>query len=179
MNEPTPAQQIAAALHDLSLKGSCFVAIDGFTGAGKSTLADSLAGLIDADVVRVDDLSAPGVLPWEWERFLTEVWQPIRNGVPATYRKHHWTLTEPGEMAKVRTGRPVILEGVKSSLLHLRPYLDFIVWVETGVDVRLERAQARGAQRFECWSTNWRPVEEQWALDENPNLAANLVVSGE
>ena len=179
MDQISSAQSIAARLQEHELSGSYLIAIDGFTGAGKTTLADALADLIGAEVVRVDDLSAPGVLPWEWERFLAEIWLPIRDGKQTSYRKHHWTLQEPGELALVRSDRPVILEGVKSSLLQLRPYADFIVWVETDLEIRIERAKARGATRFECWSTNWRPVEEEWARIEKPQLAADLVVSGE
>ena len=175
----TSAQLIATQVAHLQPSGSFLLAIDGFTCAGKSTITDTLANLLDATVVRVDDLSAPGVLPWEWQRFLHEIWIPIRDGQDVIYRKHHWTQCEPGEQVVVRSGKPVILEGVQASLAQLREHLDFIVWVETALDIRIDRATERGAERFKCWSTNWRPVEEAWERTERPRFAADLVVSGD
>lgn len=172
-------QRVREAVHDGNLLArTSLIAIDGPTAAGKTTLAAHLAPMLGAQVVAVDQLSAPGSRPWEWQRFRDEIWVPLAAGRSVRYQRHHWTQPEPGEFAALEPGRPVILEGLRSSIAELGDITDLVVWVDAPDDVRVERARARDPQRFACWSTKWRPIEEEWLAADDPRARADLVVSG-
>jgi hypothetical protein len=158
------------------LHRGCLIGVDGLGAAGKSSFADQLAERVHGAVVRVDDLSQPGVLPWEIGRFLSEIVEPLVQGRPARYRRWHWTASSPGEWLEVPTGVPVILEGVRSTDLANRAPFDLRIWLEVPEQVRLDRARRRDPDRFSCWTTNWMPREAAWAAEQQPMDRADLVV---
>src|SRR5690242_15913402 len=69
------------------------VAVDGPSGAGKTTFALRLAKLLDAPVVHTDDL----LDGWDdqftfWERLERQVLSPLRRGETAGYQRYQWHL---------------------------------------------------------------------------------------
>ncbi len=159
------------------------VAIDGYGGAGKSTLAAAVCRLLLAggrrtDVVHTDDFaSADNPLDW-WPRLITQVLDPLRAGAPARYRRHDWTLGRLAEWNSVEPGGVVLLEGVSASRLAFRPYLSLAVWVETPADERLRRGLERdGAQARDQW-LRWMADEVAWGDSERPWAQADVVVPG-
>lgn len=152
------------------------IGIDGLGAAGKTTLAERLRELTGAQLVHVDDLSAPGVLPWEVDRFRAEVWAPYRRGEPTAFRRWHWTSGQPGELQLVDPERVLILEGVRATDSTVDAPFALRVWVQAPEEVRLDRARRRDPDRFECWSTTWRPREQAWYRAARPDRQAGLII---
>jgi uridine kinase len=156
-----------------------FVGIDGLSCAGKTTFANRLAAALGGDVVHGDDMSRPGRPLWEHERFVSEVYEPVRASGSAAYRRWHWTSQEPGEVMTV-SRTPVVVEGVHVTDDAVTVPWDVRVWVTVDEDVRIERAKVReGGERWECWSTNWMPQEAAYVAAQNPEARADVVVVGD
>ncbi len=158
---------------------SGFVGVDGPSCAGKTTFAALLAEVLGATVVAGDDLSRPGRPLWEHERFVAEVYQPVAAGRDGRYRRWHWTSARPGDEVVVPAGRPVVVEGVRTTDVAVAVPWDVRVWVDADRDVRLDRARTRdGGARWQCWSTRWLPREDAYVALQRPYERADVVVTG-
>lgn len=151
------------------------LAIDGRSGAGKSSLAALLASVYDgALVVHMDDfflqrhqrtaqrLQTPGGNV-DHERFLEEVLLPMRRGEAFWYRPFDCGRMEIGEGMRLLPGRLCIVEGSYS----LHPSLASVV--DLGVALRIDAAAQRarilarnGEQMLARFTEMWIPLEEQY-----------------
>ena len=164
-------------------QSTSIVAIDGYGGAGKSTLAARLeerlrAGGARVDLVHTDDFaSADHPLNW-WPRMIDQVLQPFRAGTAARYQRYDWDSERLAEWHSIEPGGLVLLEGVSSSRNAFRPYLSLAVWVETPADERLRRGLARDGEHMREQWRRWTADETAWGESELPWARADVVVSG-
>jgi uridine kinase len=158
-----------------------FVGIDGFGGAGKSTLATAIAERVSrAVVVRVDDFWGPNIAEWDWLRFRAQLLEPLLAARPARYQVWNWVDDVGGEWVEVAPGRVVVVEGVSSTRTEAGVPWDLTVWVEAPRDVRLARALERdGPDLMRRWLDDWMPSEEAYAARERPRDRVDLVVDGD
>jgi uridine kinase len=159
------------------------VALDGYGGAGKSTLADYLGAVLRAegrrvDLVHTDDFaSADNPLNW-WPRLIDQVLQPLREAATARYQRYDWDLGKLAEWHEIQPEGLVLLEGVSASRNVFRPYLSLSVWIETPADERLRRGLERdGEQARDQWQ-QWMSDEIAWGNAERPWERADIVISG-
>jgi uridine kinase len=156
-----------------------FVAIDGFGGAGKTTLAVSLsAKLGGVPITHTDDFASwEEPLEW-WPRMLAEVLVPLAARRRARYRRHDWERRCLGDWREIEPSECVIVEGVSSSREAFRPYLTVAVWVEAPREERLRRGLERdGHDALPQWE-QWMAREDEYAAHERPQEHAHVVVSG-
>lgn len=157
-----------------------WIGIDGFGGAGKTRLAKQLASSIgDPPVVHIDDFAGPGVPEWDWQRFVTQVRDPLVAGLRGRYQRWNWDRDEPGEWCEIPAAVPVIVEGVSCTRREVGIAWDVQVWVDTPRQVRLDRALRRdGPAMLARWLTDWMPSEERYAARERPQERVDWIVSG-
>jgi energy-coupling factor transporter ATP-binding protein EcfA2 len=161
----------------------CVVAVDGPSGAGKTTLAKALAArLPDAAVVHLDDLY-PG---WDGldaavPLLVEHVLAPLAGPAPIVVPAWDWTRDAPGP-ARPRPDlgppRPavVLVEGAGSGARACVPYLTALVWLEAPEALRKERALARdGADYAPHWD-RWAGQERRHAVRERTRERADLVL---
>jgi uridine kinase len=159
------------------------VALDGYGGAGKSTLADYLGEFLRAegrrvDLVHTDDFaSADNPLNW-WPRLIEQVLQPLRDGVASRYQRYDWDLGRLAEWHTVQPGGLILLEGVSASRNAFRPYLSLSVWIETPADERLRRGLERDGEQARAQWDQWMADEVAWGSAERPWERADLVITG-
>src|SRR5262245_56356269 len=94
------------------------VAIDGPSGAGKTTLAAEVAAALAAPTVHMDDLY-PG---WNGLRAATghlQSWvvEPLRAGHPARYRRWNWAAGAYAEWVQLPAAEVIVVEGCGSGAL--------------------------------------------------------------
>jgi uridine kinase len=166
------------------------VGIDGCGGAGKSSLARTLAAEFDAQLVQMDDFYRPSEErqavalgygeDFDWRRLRDEVLQPLREGLPSVYRRYDWDLDRLSPNAVgLHPAGIVIAEGVYVTRLDLAPYLDLQIWVDCPYTMRLERGVARdGADARDRWVNDWMIQEARYLDAEHPELRADFRVSG-
>jgi uridine kinase len=148
-----------------SAGSSVIVAIDGRSGAGKTTLANELASRHACNVIHMDDIY-PGWngLAAATEILADDVLRPIAEHRPAGHRRWNWDADRPDGWADVPTAPIMIVEGCGSGSRKCAPFLSLVVWVDAPRDVRKARGIARDGETF-------RPHWERWARQEDALFA--------
>ncbi|HEX3004852.1 MAG TPA: hypothetical protein VHO27_11625 [Angustibacter sp.] len=167
MRDADPVELVLALLAERDPRAgrTHLVAVDGPSGAGKTTfaarLSDALGG---APVVHMDDLY-PG---WDGladavPRAVEWVAEPLLRGDAARYRRFDWERHVYAEWHTVPDAPVVILEGVASAARPMSAALTVAVWVDAAEPVRMARGIARDGEAY-------RPHWERWAKQERAHF---------
>lgn len=174
------------------------IALDGRSGAGKTTLACSLRASVAAAVVTADDFYAggsndgwlrrrprervEGVL--DWVRLRDVALKPLLARQPASWhpldfqRGVGWV----GWKSQVVTVEPadiVLVDGAYSSRPELGDLIDLTVLVEAPESTRRERIRKReGDQTAERWHRVWDAAEDLYFNDIRPRTFFDQIVQG-
>jgi cytidylate kinase len=154
------------------------LAVDGRSGAGKSSLAAALSGELGVPVVSLEDLYGG----WDGlehgiDLLVSEVLEPLAAGRDALVPRYDWVRRvwlEP-----TRLGVPeLIVEGVGAGARRAAAFESLVVWLDAPPSVRKKRALDRDGEVF---APHW----DQWAAQEDAMLArertperADVVVDG-
>ncbi|MDQ0210649.1 aminodeoxychorismate synthase component I [Arthrobacter bambusae] len=143
------------------------IAIDGRSGAGKTTLAVELAARLrmhhKVSLFHLEDIY-PG---WNGlaagiERYVTTVLAPLRHGDAAEWVSWDWEKHYDGRNHVTLPAEIVIVEGVGAAANAARPMLDAVVWVDAPDDDRRHRAMARDGSSYEPFWDSWAAQEDEW-----------------
>lgn len=186
------ADQIARAVESRRGPLPYVVALDGFSGAGKSTIARAVAGLLDAAVVQGDDfyrdLSRADRLAlspeegvdqyFDWPRLRCEALEPLRKGVEARFRAFDWDVGHGlGPQRQLPARAVIVLDGVYSARPALADLVDLAVYVDAPEPLRRERRRARHDPPE--WEAGWDAAEHVYFSRIRPPNSCDLVVSGD
>lgn len=170
--------------------GQAMIAVDGYSAAGKSTLADALADATGAVVVRGDDFyrvmddavrarlsPREGITHYyDWQRLRDEVLEPLSRRQAATYHPYDW---ESGQLARRPVTIPAasvfFLEGLFVSRPELKPYFDFSVLVDTPAATRRRRQLGRADASSE-WLRRWDAAERLFFEHVRPRETFDVIV---
>lgn len=143
------------------------IAIDGRSGAGKTTIAIELAARLRAhhkvSLFHLEDIYpgwnglAAGV-----ERYITTVLAPLRSGQAAEWVTWDWEKHYDGAVRVTLPAEIVIVEGVGAASDAARPLLDAVVWAEAPDDERRARALSRDGSTYEPYWDLWAAQEVEW-----------------
>jgi uridine kinase len=156
------------------------VAIDGCGGAGKSTLARTLAAALDAAaIVPTDDFASwDDQFEW-WPRLLEQIIVPLRRGEIARYQRFDWGTRQLAEWIELpHNPARVILEGVAAMRREFEPYLAYRIWVDTPRDVRLRRGVERDGEALRSQWDRWMAAEADYVASDRPMDRADVIVPG-
>ncbi len=158
------------------------IAIDGFGGSGKSTMAHDLARRLDnVSIVHSDDFHLPELNRSDRARISEQVIKPLKANRIARYQRFDWPSSSLAEWHEIYPRGVVILEGV--SMLHpdLGNQYDLTIWI----DMPQEEAAKRGIDRDlheykvdtrEQWEKIWIPQEKEYVESVNPKAKADIIV---
>ncbi|WP_017415879.1 P-loop NTPase fold protein [Clostridium tunisiense] len=180
------------------------IGIDGLGGAGKSTLVNSLKLQLQSEnyysyVLHIDDFIHPKRIrydlskeewdcyynvQWRYDYLVKEILSPIKNGEIIDkqieiYDKENDRYTT--QRVNLVNGSVLILEGIFLQRKELKPYLDFIIYLEVSRDVRLNRVLARdgymgGLEDIKCkYEKRYFPAEEKYILEYSPIETADYL----
>jgi uridine kinase len=169
------------------------IAIDGLGGSGKTTLAATVAELLDgATVIHGDDFYRP--MPehereqldaqqgyhryFDWQRLRDQVLSPLRAGQPARYQRFDWETGNLADWNEISPGQVVIVEGIYAARPELAPYYHLTTYIDTPREVCLQRVRARG-QDSEEWIMRWCAAEDFYVQTTWPRTRAQLLVRGD
>lgn len=152
------------------------MALDGPSGAGKTTLARDLAAALAAPTVHMDDLY-PG-----WDGLAEGVHRadewvagPLRAGRAARYRRWDWDAQRYAEWRQLPPAEVILLEGCGSGARPVGEWLSLLVWVEADEAVRRARGLARDAAYGPFWG-RWAAQERALYAADGTRERADLVV---
>jgi uridine kinase len=178
------------------------VALDGGSGAGKSTVAARLEREIDAVVVPLDDFFAAQIPDWQWSAFAIPEraahvfdWQRVRADALEPLlakRSARWypfdfaaglrpdgTYALSTHSVERQPAPVIILDGAYSAGPQLADLVDLAVLVDVPVAERHKRlAQREGARFLQQWHAVWDDVEWYYFTQVRPKVSFDLVVSG-
>ncbi|MFJ5958059.1 aminodeoxychorismate synthase component I [Paenarthrobacter sp. NPDC092416] len=152
------------------------IAVDGRSGAGKTTLAVELAARLrehhKVSLFHLEDIY-PG---WNGlaagiERYVSTVLTPLSEGEAAEWISWDWERHYDGSLHVTLPAEIVIVEGVGAAADAARPMLDAVVWVESSGDDRRRRALARDGSSYEPYWDDWAAQEDEW-LEADPVISS-------
>jgi len=158
------------------------IAIDGRSGAGKTTLAVELAALLRAhhkvSLFHLEDIY-PG---WDGlaagvERYVSTVLTPLSRGEAATWTSWDWANHYDGDARVTLPAEIVIVEGVGAASEPARPFLGAVIWAESPDDVRRTRALDRDGDTYTPFWDQWAAQEEEWLAGDDVPGHADLRVN--
>lgn len=147
------------------------IAVDGRSGAGKTTLAVELAARLrehhKVSMFHLEDIYpgwnglAPGI-----ERYVATVLTPLSRNLAAEWTSWDWERHGDGHHQVTQPAEIVIVEGVGAASAAARPMLDVVVWVEATGEERRRRALERDGSTYEPYWDTWAAQEDDWlAMD--------------
>ena len=169
-----PLQAATAAIDALlTRKDTAMVAIDGKCTAGKTTLAAGLAEIYDCNVFHMDDfflrpqqrtsqrLAETGGNV-DYERFRSEVLEPLRSGTPFAYRPFQCSTQTLADPVSVTPKKLTIIEGTYS----LHPYFgdpyDLKILLTVTEETQRQRILARPQFLHDRFFNQWIPMENRY-----------------
>jgi uridine kinase len=170
------------------------IALDGRSGAGKSTVAEQVGAQVGALVIDGDDFYRGGtdaywdalgpaekmdlVIDWERQRSLLE---QLRRGEAVTWQPYDWDADDGRLGAPVTAGPAavVLLNGAYSARPELSDLYSQRVLLTVARDVRRERLLRREAERYRAeWEARWSEAEDLYFDVLMPPGAFDLVLDG-
>ncbi|MBE6542605.1 MAG: hypothetical protein E7672_09220 [Ruminococcaceae bacterium] len=157
----------------LKKKESAIIAIDGFCGSGKSTIAAILADLLDANLIHTDDFFLPSskrkperyAEPGgniDYERFYDEVVCNIHNDMfsHGVFDCSAMQITSAKTYFKKKF---TIIEGAYSLHPYFKDYYDVSIFVQTSETEQRKRIIARdGIEYLKMFEDKWIPLEKHY-----------------
>lgn len=176
------------------------VAIDGLSGAGKTTLVEQLRGTASSEVVfHIDDFIverhrryATGqseameyyALQWDVDLLVETLFKPLQEGqtkltLPYYDRDRDEVINRTVEIAP---NALVLIEGIFLLRDEWRRYFDYIVYLDCPREVRYERALHRDtyigdlAERLDKYTRRYWPGEAYYVKTIDPKAKADQII---
>lgn len=178
--EPQPSLKSLA--HEIaalppSLGPVRLIGIDGHAGSGKSTFAGRLAeALGGAPVLHLDDVATHEEL-FDWpERLRAQVLEPLAAGRPAHWAPYDWVERRFGPERVLEPVPVLLVEGVGAGRRALRPYLAWLLWMETSRAKSWGRGRNRDGHTLSDFWDGWERAERtHFSNDPSRPFADTLV----
>lgn len=158
----------------ISQKGRITVAIDGCCASGKTTLANQLAVIFNAQVIHMDSFFLPVDMRTEqrlsqtggnvhYERFCNEAVRGIKSGQSFKYGIYSCATDTLSESEAINPQNSLIIEGSYSLHPEIPDICDLRIFLETDSETQLERILNRnGASALEAFKSKWIPLENRY-----------------
>lgn len=160
-----PRDEILTALANTRAKlgATTLVAIDGPSGAGKTTLALELQECLDdAHIIHMDDLYAG----WDealnddlYQRIESQIITPLLESNSARYQHFNWHSYKFEDWKELSIPRYLILEGVGSAANAIRPWISLSVFLEVSDDIGLDRVRMRDGKDIAAHIPQWQVMQ--------------------
>lgn len=172
-------------LRALAPSGPQIILIDGFSGAGKTTLANALVSSWEAcSGIRPQLVGLEQLYPgWDGldaasDRVLHGILEPLSAGRAGRWRRWDWSADAAAESHQVAAGTPLVIEGVGALTRETRALAGLGVWVELDGDTRKRRALVRDGETYRPHWDRWAEHERRFAEREHPRDVADLEIDG-
>ena len=154
------------------------VAIDGRSGAGKTTLAGKLEKELREEGIAVAAIEVESFIGgWNGlidgvEAVAAQILEPVRSRGRATARMWDWNRGAWAEEVRIPPSGPVdvlILTGCGAASAPCRPFVDLAVWVELDEKRRRERVARREGDPGRWWRM-WAEQEDLLPRSGEPDV---------
>jgi uridine kinase len=158
----------------LDLKKPIVVAIEGNAASGKTTSANLLASIYDANVIHMDHFFLPKHLCTperareiggniHYERFIDEVVRGIASGAPFTYRVFDCEMQDYSAAKEIVPKPLTFIEGVYSLHPLYKEIYDLRLFVGVTPSEQKQRILERnGEELYQMFAKRWIPMENEY-----------------
>jgi uridine kinase len=166
------------------LGGVRLVAVDGPSGAGKTTFADRLARALtetgrQVAVVHTDELLDGWADQFTfWARLEETLLEPLAHGRPGRHPVYDWAQARFGGEREVPVPDVLIVEGATTARPEAYPRLSFSVFLTADRDVRWRRALTRDGPGIAGPLARWMAAEDQHFAATDVRERVDRVVDG-
>ncbi|MFZ9309327.1 MAG: AAA family ATPase [Candidatus Nanopelagicales bacterium] len=156
------------------------IAIDGPSGAGKTTLSKQLEyELNDVETIHMDDLYAgwKDALSQElYERISTQILTPLSLESVACYQKYNWYTNKFEDWVELDCPRYLLLEGVGAAAIPNRQWISFSVYMDVSDSLGLERVRRRDGDAIVAFIPEWQEMQRQHFEEHQTKASADLLL---
>ena len=183
------AKEVAEKIKEMQFtKKPVIIAIDGFGGAGKSTLAKALhTELQSSTIIEVDDFYLFGVSSdadksnFDRARLVCQVLEPLKQGKTARYQKSIDKDNPLSDYFDVPQVDYLILEGVSSFHPDVAEYIDYNIWLDVSADEAkrrmIDRDKSKGQDHGEEFWSHHTDSYQAYKDRYHPEAKANLTIT--
>lgn len=187
MNKMT-IDEIAQAIKNKDCSHSpILIAIEGFGGSGKTTLANKLRNTLQsAHVVNMDDFIVKEELTkpswdkggFDRQRLEKQVLLPASKQQPVQYQELIWETNTLSRLKVVPNTAYLIVEGISAYHPTLADYYDFKIWVDTPIEVAKARGKVRDAgnenvDKWDMWAQNDLAYRDEYRPEERADFVTS------
>jgi uridine kinase len=157
---------------------TCVVAVDGRSGAGKTSLAAGLGAELGAPVVTLEELYGG----WDGlergiDLLVSEVLEPLSVGRSPRVPRYDWVSGGWADPWVLEPPRILIVEGVGAGARRAAAYESMLIWIEAAGSVRKKRALDRDGETFFPYWDMWAAQEDEMLAREHTPDRADVVVT--
>lgn len=154
------------------------IAIDGRSGAGKSSLAARLRAELGAPVVTLEDLYGG----WDGlergvDLLVSEVLQPLSANRAARVPRYNWVAKSWDAPWVLEPPNALIVEGVGAGARRAAAYASTLIWLAEPAAVRKKRALDRDGATFAPYWDMWAAQEAAMLAREQTPQRADLILT--
>ena len=172
MTERITAEELAGLVSGLN-RDRVILALDGPCASGKTTLAGEMGRKFGWSVVHMDDFflrpeqrtperyALPGGNV-DHERFLAEVLEPLRTGLPVRYRPFDCRTMELSGPVELPPAQFTLVEGAYSCHPSLWDFYDLHLFLPVNPEVQRSRILLRNGDRAGSFFDRWIPLERAY-----------------
>lgn len=166
-------QEIVSEISSAVSHTPFIIAVDGRCASGKTTLAEKIREQLDCTVIHIDGfflrpeqrteerLAAPGGNV-DYERFLSEVLLPLKNGIPFSYRPYDCRTKTLAEPVTVTPTEITVIEGSYCCHPELWKYCDLHIFLSIDKETQKKRIIQRNGKMASVFQNMWIPLEEKY-----------------
>jgi uridine kinase len=153
------------------------IAIDGRSGAGKTSLAAELRAELGAPVVSLEDLYGG----WDGlergvDLLVSAVLEPLSAGLAARVPRYDWVTETWRAPWVLEPPEVLIVEGVGAGAKRAAAHEHLLIWMEAPDSVRKNRALDRDGETFAPYWEQWAAQEDAMLASEHTRDRADLVI---
>ncbi|MBQ4103073.1 MAG: AAA family ATPase [Clostridia bacterium] len=163
------------------------ISIDGNSASGKSTLAENLANLLNAETVHCDDFFLPQEMRSKerlnevggnihYERLKEEVIDKLRKPTVISYKAYN---CQSGDFKNkfLMNKKVIIIEGAYSSHPYFENYADFKIFLKVDEETQRERILKRnGEEMLKRFINEWIPKENKYFNEFKIEEKADIII---
>lgn len=152
-------------------KKDIVIAIDGMSGAGKTTLANMLKDELDANIISCDDFFLPSNLRTiyrlkevggniDYDRLYNEVILRIRKNL--SFKRYDCKTNSFNEEVKLQHKKITIVEGAYSMHPYFGEYYDLAIFMEIDKETQEKIISERNKENSSDFFEKWIPYENKY-----------------
>jgi uridine kinase len=176
--------ELIAALTEICKKSDQpIIAIDGPAGAGKTTLASTLALALaqnfSVTVIHMDDLYAgwEGALGQELTKSLTWIVSCHKAKKDLSFAPFNWSTNNFDATRHLPSTSLLILEGVGSSQMAIEDFLATSIWLDLDAEVGFQRVIQRDGEHISQAMKIWLDHQRQHFESDRTKERSEFVLS--